>query len=165
MQSCCSDSAVYFWNSDDQPYGALSHWYHADSKDEDGIVYFTMEHYMMYHKALLFGDKHIGKEILSLQSPEEVKQAGRRVRGFDKDKWTACREQIVFDGNLLKYSQHQDLQQLLLETGNRQLVEASPEDRIWGIGYSAVDASQHCKTWGENLCGIALEKVRAKLRQ
>lgn len=118
MQSSCSDSAVYFWNSDDQPYGALSHWYHADSKDKDGTVYPTMEHYSMYHKAHLFGDKQIGTEILSLQSPEEVKQAGRRVCGFDKDKWTACREQIVFCGNLLKYSQHQDLQQLLLEVGS-----------------------------------------------
>lgn len=128
-------------------------------------MYPTMEHYIMYHKAHLFGDKQIGKGTLSLQSPEEVKQAGRRVCGFDKDKWTACREQIVFCGNLLKYSQHQDLQQLLLETGSRQLVEASPEDRTWGIGYSAVDASQHRDTWGENLCSKALEKVRAKLRR
>lgn len=87
------------------------------------------------------------------------------MHGFDKNEWTACREQIVFDGSLFKYSQHQGLQQLLLKTGSRQLVESSPEDRIWGIGYSAVDASEHRDSWGENLCGKALEKVRAKLRQ
>lgn len=165
MESCLSDSPVYFWNSDDQPYGGLSHWYHADTKDEEGNVYPTVEHYMMYHKAILFGDETVAKEILSLQSPEEVKQAGRKVHGFDKDKWTARREQIVFDGNFLKYSQHQGLQQLLLETETRQLVEASPEDRIWGIGYSMADASAHRDQWGENLCGKALENVRARLRQ
>lgn len=119
----------------------------------------------MYHKVLLSGDEAVAKDILSLQSPEEVKLAGRKVHGFDTDKWTACREHIVFDGNFLKYSQHQDLQQLLLETESRQLVEATPEDRIRGIGYSIADASEHRDNWGENLCGKALEKVRAPLRQ
>ena len=165
MEKSISDSPVYFWNSDDQPHGAFSHWYNADSKDEDGNVYPTVEHYMMYHKALLFGDEAVAKDILISTSPDEVKQAGRRVHGFDIAKWTACRERIVFDGNFLKYSQHLDLQQLLLETKSRQLVEASPEDRIWGIGYSAADASEHRDDWGENLCGKALEKVRAQLRQ
>ena len=165
MEHSVSDSPVYFWKSDDQPYGAFSHWYKADTKDEKGIVYPTVEHYMMYHKALLFGDETVAKEILSVRSPAEVKQAGRRVHGFDTNKWSACREQVVLDGNFLKYCQHQDLQQLLLETEIRQLVEASPEDRIWGIGYSSADASEHRDNWGDNLCGKALEKVRTKLRQ
>ena len=165
MENSVSDSPVYFWNSNDQPYGAFSHWYKADTKDNDGNVYPTVEHYMMYHKALLFGDELIAKEILSLQSPEDVKKAGRRVHGFVSNKWTACREQVVLDGNFLKYSQHPDLQQLLLETETRQLVEASPEDRTWGIGYEVADASRHRDNWGDNLCGKALEKVRSKLRQ
>ncbi|KAL3136684.1 hypothetical protein ABBQ38_005920 [Trebouxia sp. C0009 RCD-2024] len=149
----------------DPTYGAFSHWHVAETEGDDSNIYPTVEHYIMYHKALLFGDQDIAKEVLLLQSPAEVKEAGRKVHGFDRDKWTACREHIVFDGNFLKYTQHQDLQRLLLETGSRLLVEASPQDRIWGIGYSAADASQHRGTWGQNLCGKALDKVRAKLRQ
>lgn len=158
-----SDNPVYFWMPKDKPFGAFSHWYFAETKDGDKTVYPTMEHYMMYQKALLFGDHEIAKEILSLHTPAEVKEAGRRVHGFERAKWTACREQIVFNGNLLKYTQHQDLQRLLLDTGSRLLVEASPEDRIWGIGYSAADASKHRGTWGLNLCGKAISNVRAKL--
>ena len=75
------------------------------------------------------------------------------------------RDQIVFDGNYLKYSPHQLLHKLLLDTGSKLLVEASPEDRIWGIGYSAAGAPQHRDNWGENLCGKAIQKVRDKLEQ
>ena len=165
MNAAHSDDPVYFWMPEERPHGAFSHWYVAETKDDDSKTYPTMEHYIMYHKALLFGDQAIAKEILLLQTPAEVKEAGRRVHGFDREKWTACREQIAFDGNLLKYTQHQDLQQLLLDTRSRLLVEASPEDRIWGIGYSAPNASEHRHTWGQNLCGKALETVRAKVRQ
>ena len=165
MTQCGDGQCAYFWMPGDHPYGAFSHWYVAETKDKLGNKFPTMEHYMMYQKAVLFGDETIATEILSLRTPKEVKEAGRRVHGFDKDKWKANREQIVFDGNLLKFTQHQNLQKLLLETGNRLLVEASPEDRIWGIGYSATDAPQHRKDWGENLCGQAIQKVRAKLEQ
>ncbi|KAL3145484.1 hypothetical protein ABBQ32_003309 [Trebouxia sp. C0010 RCD-2024] len=165
MNESPSDNPLYFWMPAEPTHGAFSHWHVAETKGDDSNIYPTVEHYMMYHKALLFGDQVIAKEVLLLQTPAEVKEAGRRVHGFDRDKWTACREQIVFNGNFLKYTQHQELQRLLLETGSRLLVEASPEDRIWGIGYSAADASQHRGTWGQNLCGKALDKVRAKLRQ
>lgn len=51
---------------------------------------------MMYHKALLFGDEKIAQEIQTLKTPKEVKEAGRRVHGFEKEKWTANRENTVF---------------------------------------------------------------------
>ena len=71
---------------DDHPFGAFSDV--AEFTDQHGNTFPTMEHYM-YHKALLFGDENIAKEILSLKTPDEVKQAGRRVHGFDKTKWIA----------------------------------------------------------------------------
>jgi len=165
MSTTDNIDAAYFWMPEDTPYGGLSHWYSATMLDAEGNSFSTVEHYMMYHKALLFGDKSVAQDILSLHTPAEAKAAGRRVTGFDKEKWTIHHEQIVFEGNFLKFSQHDKLKELLLETGNRPLVEASSEDKLWGIGFSAVDAAQHRDQWGQNLCGIAIERVRKKLQQ
>lgn len=165
MSPTDSIDAAYFWMPEDIPYGGLSHWYSAKMLDDEGNSFLTVEHYMMYHKAMLFGDKSVAQDILSLHTPGEAKAAGRRVTGFDKERWTPHREQIVFEGNFLKFSQHEKLKELLLETGNKPLVEASPEDKLWGIGFSAVDAAQHRDQWGQNLCGIAIERVREKLQK
>ena len=156
--------AAYFWMPEDRPYGALSHWYPARTKDSKGNIFPTVEHYMMYHKALVFGDQAVAQEVLSADSPEEAKKAGRRVHGFDSDTWAAQRESVVFDGNYLKFAQHDNLRKLLLETGNKPLVEASPEDKVWGIGYTAEEAPQHIETWGQNLCGKIIERVRARFQ-
>ncbi|KAA6422749.1 MAG: hypothetical protein FRX49_07284 [Trebouxia sp. A1-2] len=153
-----SIDAAYFWMPEDIPYGWLSHWYSAKMLDDEGNSFSTVEHYMMYHKAMLFGDNLVAQDILSLPTPGQAKAAGRRVTGFDKERWTKHREHIVFDGNFLKFSQHDKFKELLLETGNKPLVEASPEDKLWGIGFSAVDAAQHRDQWGQNLCGIAIEE-------
>lgn len=53
---------------------------------------------------------------------------------------------------------------MLLETGDRLLVEASPYDKIWGVGYSAANAAANEGNWGENLLGKALMRVRDRLR-
>ena len=156
--------AAYFWMPEDKPYGALSHWYPASTRDNNGNSFPTVEHYMMYHKALVFDDQAVAQEVLSAGSPAEAKKAGRRVHSFDSKKWAAHRESIVFDGNYLKFAQHEVLRRLLLKTGDKPLVEASPEDKLWGIGYSAEDAPQHLEDWGQNLCGKIIERVRAKLQ-
>lgn len=155
---------AYFWMPNDKPYGAFSHWYEAPTTNQEGINFPTVEHCMMYHKAKLFKDATIAEEILAYASPEEAKAAGRKVNGFDTEVWEAHRDQIVYEGNLLKFSQHANLAVLLLETGDRQLVEASPEDSLWGIGFSAADAADNRKCWGQNLCGLAIERVRSRLR-
>lgn len=164
MSQVLREEPAFFWMPDDRPYGALSHWYLADMTDDASNNFLTVEHYMMYHKSMLFGDQAIAKDILAMKNPDEVQAAGRRVQGFDRQKWTAHREQIVFDGNFLKFSQNDQLKQLLLDTKSRPLVEASPEDDLWGIGFSAADAPQHIDSWGDNLCGKAIEKVRSKLQ-
>lgn len=147
---------------EDEPYGAFSHWYAAPMTNSDGI-FPTVEHYMMYQKAKLFKDLPIMNTILSCSSPEEAKVAGRKVHNFDSQSWKEHREQIVYEGNWLKFSQHPHLADMLLETGNRPLIEASPEDSLWGIGFSADKAASNRENWGQNLCGKAIERVRAAL--
>ncbi len=94
MSTTDNIDAAYFWMPEDIPYGGLSHWYSAKMLDDEGNSFSTVEHYMMYHKAMLFGDKSVAQDILSLHTPGEAKAAGRRVTGFDKKKWTTHREQM-----------------------------------------------------------------------
>jgi ribA/ribD-fused uncharacterized protein len=125
----------------------------------------TAEHFMMYRKAKLFGDEKAAADILGAPNPGAVKALGRAVRGFDQGVWEAHRRSIVVEGNLAKFSQSDPLREFLLSTGKRVLVEASPVDRIWGVGLAA--DHEHIENpleWrGLNLLGFALMDVRAQL--
>ncbi len=142
----------------------FSQWFDAGF-EIDGIHYPTAEHYMMAGKALLFDDQQTHGRILKATTPADVKQLGREVRGFDDTQWQAARFDIVVRGNLAKFSQHQALGEYLLSTRDQVLVEASPVDRIWGIGLAADDAkASRPEQWrGLNLLGYALMEVRDRL--
>lgn len=118
-------------------------------------------------KARLFGDHSIAEQILAAGHPRQAKDLGRKVRSFDQKEWQARRFPVVVAGNVAKFSQHQDLQAFLLGTGQRVLVEASPEDRIWGIGLAADDrrAEDPAQWLGENLLGFALMHARSQLAE
>jgi ribA/ribD-fused uncharacterized protein len=120
---------------------------------------------MMYHKAKLFGDQLACERVLQATNPGDVKAIGREVLGFDQSLWEKERFDIVVNGNLAKFSQHAALKGYLVATGSKVLVEASPVDRIWGIGLAKDDpAAQNPNSWkGENLLGFALMEVRQKL--
>ncbi|MFD2470960.1 NADAR family protein [Amycolatopsis silviterrae] len=144
--------------------GCLSQWWPA-SFAVDGRTFATAEHYMMWRKALLFGDEANAERILQVKHPRQAKELGRGVAGFDQDRWEACRSEIVLAGSLAKFGQHPDLLRFLLSTGKRVLVEASPLDRVWGIGLAADDPdAENPERWrGLNLLGFALTRARAVL--
>jgi len=131
-----------------------------------GVRYATAEHYMMAQKAALFGDTRVQARIVAAERPSEVKKLGREVANFDARVWEAARAAIVFDGNYAKFSQKPALRKFLLATGERIIVEASPVDRIWGVGLASDNARiLNPSTWdGLNLLGFELMKVRAALR-
>ena len=120
---------------------------------------------MMAEKARLFRDDDALERILSAKSPAESKAIGRSVRGFVEADWQAHRYAAVVRGNLAKFSQHPELRSFLLATGNKVLVEASPVDRVWGIGLAATDSkAEDPLAWrGLNLLGFALVEVRRML--
>ncbi|KAI0632590.1 hypothetical protein C8Q77DRAFT_1118368 [Trametes polyzona] len=100
--------------------------------------------------------------------PKEVKALGRKVAPFDEARWLAARERIVLEGTLHKFPQHPALRAELLATGERELVEASPRDRIWGVRFGMVTlekGSIEREAWGLNLLGRALMEARRVLRQ
>lgn len=157
---------LMFWSHQKSKDGSItascfSQWWHCPFMVE-GIEYKTAEHWMMAQKALLFGDADIFAKIIPVKTPAEAKMLGRKVKGFDEQRWLEKRSEIVVEGNLHKFSQHEELKAFLLNTKDRVLVEASPVDRIWGIGLSSDDErSQNPLLWkGLNLLGFALMEVR-----
>jgi ribA/ribD-fused uncharacterized protein len=105
----------------------------------------------VYHKALLF-DPSKALEVAHAESPAEAQRLGRELKNFDKKKWDEVNDGIVERANYLKFGQDRDMKALktLLETGGKELIEASPKDRIWGIGYGKEDAWEHRNDWGTN---------------
>ncbi len=121
---------------------------------------------MMAEKARLFDDRIMLEKIIQAATPKDAKLLGRSVSGFDAAIWEQHRSTIVIEGNYYKFTQNSALQKFLLATGDRVLVEASPVDRIWGIGLAEADphASEPGKWAGLNLLGFALMEVRDRLR-
>lgn len=156
---------VFFWKPRlrGQPVSAavLSQWEHSPFV-LGGRRLPTVEHYIMWRKAVLFDDESTAARILTAGGPAEVKALGRLVRGFDQNVWDAHRVNISVDGNVAKFRQHGELGAFLLGTGSRILVEASPRDRIWGIGLAEDDpGALKPESWrGRNLLGFALMQTR-----
>ena len=159
---------LFFWGHQKPRQGVsktcFSQWYDA-SFEVDGLVYPTAEHFMMAEKARLFQDNENAAKIMASGTPGEAKKLGREVMNFDNQTWVDLRFDIVVNANLAKFSQHPPLKAFLLGTGERVIVEASPRDRIWGIGLAAdVPEAQDPARWeGLNLLGFALMEVRSRL--
>lgn len=160
---------VFFWGHRPLPDGSIgpsccSQWFDAGFTIEN-THYATAEHYMMAEKARTFGDDVALGQILAATSPEEVKKIGRRVKNFTVEVWAERSIEVVLQGNIAKFSQNKRLNQWLRSTGSCVLVEASPEDAIWGIGLHRDDPrSGDPKVWpGKNLLGFAIMTARDHL--
>ena len=157
----------FFWGHTGDGVGpwVLSQWREAPFTLA-GHTYRTAEHWMMAEKARLFGDDAVAAAVLTADTPGAVKALGRTVAGFDPEEWERVRFAIVRTGNVEKFRQHPALAAWLFSTGDAVLVEASPNDAIWGIGLGASNpAAQRVATWrGLNLLGFALAEVRERLR-
>lgn len=161
---------LLFWGHRPLPDGrigasCLSQWWPSPFT-VDGVTYASAEHWMMAGKARLFGDAEAAERAVEAKTPAEAKKVGRLVRDFDGDVWERERFGLVVAGSVHKFGQDAELGGFLLGTGDRVLVEASPVDRIWGIGLAADDPrAEDPATWrGLNLLGFALMEARAALR-
>ncbi|KAJ5485080.1 N-glycosidase [Penicillium diatomitis] len=165
-----SDNPVYFWKPEGE-VGYLGQWWPSPFKWEyegEMFTYANAEQYMMHRKALLFaGPSHpITHEIRTgwKLHPRDLQNLGRKIPNFDDEAWEQHRFGIVVEGNYLKFSQNEDLRQKLLATGDRELIEASPRDRVWGIGFGVRNAGENRSTWGLNLLGQALMEARCRIQ-
>lgn len=145
-------------------YGFLSNWYPAKFIVK-GKEFSSVEQYMMYVKAMLFGDVDVAEEIMCTDDPRKIKALGRKVKSYSNTVWNGLRQMFVYEGLLAKFSQNPELKERLLSTKGSVLVECSPYDTIWGIGCSMrSNARFDMSLWrGQNLLGFTLMKVRTDL--
>jgi ribA/ribD-fused uncharacterized protein len=148
---------TFFWESG----SPFSNWY-PQSFDHLGIRYNCSEQYMMYKKALLFRDIEVAEMIMEQTSPRKQKFLGRQVRGFDQTVWLRECEDIMVPALVSKFTQDTYSLNCMLDTGDSTIVEASPYDKIWGIGMTKDDprATDPTQWEGENRLGICLMKAR-----
>ncbi|KAI4752370.1 hypothetical protein E4T52_15252 [Aureobasidium sp. EXF-3400] len=162
-----SSEPIYFSSTREKPYGIFSQWRRCtfiDPKYPD-VEFNCAEQYMMYSKAQTFNSPEIAAEILTTTASAEQKKLGRKIKNFSDAIWDAVKFGIVERGNLLKFEQNEEFKKVLLDTGDRLLVEAAASDKVWGIGYTAAGAKKVSRErWGQNLLGKALMNVREKIR-
>lgn len=158
---------IFFWSgrkSKKVTKNCFSQWYPSKFVVE-GKEYLFAEQFMMARKAELFKDIETFGKIMTASDPRTIKKLGREVKNFDPVKWNENKFEIVVQGNFAKFTQDNDLQEFLISTGNKILVEASPYDKIWGIGMD--EKSPYVifpdKWKGQNLLGFALMKVRTMI--
>ena len=177
-----TDKYIFFFGYEgDQPEVCFQQWFPApfsgpkdkfiDSETKaaqiEMVDFPTSEHFMMYHKALLMNDTDTATTILSADHPSEAKKLGRQVQNFDQEVWNNHANEVVEAGNWYKFSdeRNKDMKEILLSTKELVIVEASPDDRIWGVGFDAEHAEGKEEEWGENGLGKALMGVRERLRK
>jgi ribA/ribD-fused uncharacterized protein len=156
---------IFFWGDEDP----FSNFYPAKVEIEIGytmMTFPTTEHAFMYLKAMYFEDNNTARKILAAETPLAAKQLGRQVKNFDAKLWDMISYRVMYDVNFAKYSKNPEFKEALLLTGDREIVEASPYDRIWGVGLGENDLKILTKSnWrGQNKLGKVLMDVRKALK-
>ena len=164
-----TDKHILFWG--DWPSNFA--WAPIVIKCTDDITrkFFASEQYYMFEKALHFNDLAIADAIIHLpfddDSSYQAKKLGRHVKDFDQEKWNEVSYDIMLRACLAKYGQNKVLFDKITDPAfdGKKFVEASPYDKIWGIGLGEADenADDETKWLGENRLGKVLDEVRTKL--
>ena len=142
--------------------GTVSNW-HRSPFILDNLEFINGEQWMMYQKAMLFGDNITAVRIMETISPREQKSLGRRVIGYNDEIWDKERFDLVKRGLREKFLQNKEMYAELKNFKGYFFVEASPTDRIWGIGFEEKDALANIENWGENLLGKILTELAEEL--
>jgi len=151
---------IYFWSD----YDYLSNFY-PSKFIVDNYIYRFNEEYIMRQKALLFKDYNSEVLIRTAQTPYQIKKIGRNIINFNETIWLENRDRILYEGLMEKFLQNNNLKELLINTNDKYLVEASKYDKIYGVGLEESDDKiLNSKNWlGQNLLGEILMKVRRYL--
>lgn len=164
-----TDTHVYFYG------GELSNWYTKPNGEPlffDSFCQFSWnntEEAFMYYKALTFNDQKVMDLIkefsIKKEHPSKAKLLGRQISNYDDLRWTKKRLTYMYHVNYSKFRSNPDLRSLLLSTGDKILVEASPTDTIWGVGLAEDDPLiLDSKNWkGQNLLGKVLSDIREEI--
>jgi ribA/ribD-fused uncharacterized protein len=153
MSKFIRSNHIFFWG------GVFSNFHPICGKEN-----LTSEHFYMEAKASFFGDVETLVRIREAKTPREAKRFGRLVEGFNQEAWDRVKEDFMFGALSIKATLDKSFKQALIDSGDKILVEASPTDRIWGIGFKEDDPNiENVDLWGQNLLGVCLMQVREEL--
>jgi len=158
---------IFFWKPDANDIRCCLGQWQPSPFGLDINDFENAEQYMMFGKAELFEDETMGKQILNTPDPGKVKALGRKVMNFDQQVWDKAKYSIVLNGNYYKFTQNEKMRDYLLSTQDHVLAEASPRDKVWGIGLRKDhEKALNPGAWkGQNLLGFALMEVRDEIRR
>jgi ribA/ribD-fused uncharacterized protein len=160
------ETYICFWKPN-ETNGYLGNWYNSPFTI-DNIQFINSEQYFMWRKLKEFDpdNDQLEKELLKSTNSAEMKAIGQQVKNYKDKVWATIRYDVMKTGLLQKFIQNPHLLTKLLNTKDAILVEASPRDKIWGIGLNAEHAMSVGKeNWpGENLLGKCLMEVREMLK-
>jgi len=142
---------IKFWKVLDK-WGEFSNFYRREIVI-DGRAWKSSEHYF---QAMKFTDPQWIDHIANQPRPREAADEGRRKDLPLRPDWEQVKDDMMRKAIHAKFTQHMDLMQILLRTGNEKIVEDSPTDSYWGWG-----ADQQ----GKNMLGILLMELRDQLRE
>lgn len=142
---------IYFYSTKDK-YGCFSN-FSRHGFELNGAYWPTSEHYFQAQK--FAGTPH-EDAVRMAPTPKEAAKMGRDATRPLRFDWEKVKDEIMKQGVLRKFQTHADIREILLATGDEELVENSPIDYYWGCG---ADGS------GKNKLGIILMAVREILRQ
>ncbi|KAF2446048.1 DUF1768-domain-containing protein, partial [Karstenula rhodostoma CBS 690.94] len=150
-------NTIYFYLPNEHPYGVFSQWHPTPvtipttslaflittsptasailASHAPTLTFTCAEQAFMFAKALFFADDQTCTRILSTPDPKTQKKLGKQVRGFYEERWTEVKSRVAEVGNWYKFTGDEGLRGVLLGTGERELVEASARDRVWGVGF------------------------------
>ncbi len=157
------EKIIYFWKPN-EAYGFLSNWHYAPFTLDDK-KFINSEQYFMWSKLQLFDptNKELENTLLTTINSSIMKNIGRNIKNFNQDIWDKNKYNIMKKALMAKFTQNKELHTLLLKTKTYKLVEASPYDKVWGIGIDKKAAMNGIKYQGENLLGKVLMEIREAL--
>lgn len=112
----------------------------------------TSEHYFQAQK---FSGAPDEEEVRQAKSPMVAARMGRSRQRPLRPDWESVKDQIMHEAVLAKFTQHEDLREILLGTGESHVVEHTENDRYWGDGGDGR---------GKNMLGQILMRIREELR-
>lgn len=142
---------VYFYSTRSE-YGCFSN-FSRHGFELDGVWWPTSEHYFQAQKFV--GTPH-AEQIRQVNNPKDAANMGRDRQRPLRPDWERVKDEIMRRAVLKKFQTHDEIREILLGTGDEELVENAPHDYYWGCGQ---DGS------GQNKLGQILMEVREILRQ
>lgn len=121
----------------------------------DGRRWPTTEHYFQAQKFVGTDDAYVEK-IREAKSPMIAARLGRSRKHPLRRDWEGVKDEVMRRAVLAKFQTHADAREVLLSTGEEQLIEKTTQDHYWGCGSTGT---------GKNRLGELLMEVRALLRE